>query len=131
MAPVPRLQMMTADTAPHVVPLLTTAQKLHLIQDCLAAGQADEIVTIDLHRQNAFADAIIIASGQSQRQLTAIADRLDEAFRQHGERLHMEGRNTSDWVLIDAGEIIVHLFRPDMRKLYNLEKMWGMGSGSV
>lgn len=120
----PRLQVIETD-APRVSHPLTLEQKLQVIRDCLHDGQAEEIVTIDLQKKNAFTDMMVIASGNTQRHLNALADRLDEALRPHGERLLMEGRQTSDWLLVDAGDIVVHLFRPEMRRFYNLEKMWG------
>lgn len=119
------LQLVAAAPAPQPR-LLTLADKLRLIQTCLADGQAEEIQTIDLRHKSALSDMMVIASGNSQRHLNALADRLEEAFRAAGERLAMEGRHTSDWLLVDAGDIIIHLFRPEMRKFYNLEKMWGV-----
>jgi ribosome-associated protein len=118
------VQVITTD-APRVSPALTLEQKLQVIRDCLHDGQAEEIVTIDLQRKSALTDAIVIATGRSQRQLNALADRLEQVLRPLGQRLLMEGRHTSDWVLVDAGDVIVHLFRAEMRRFYNLEKMWG------
>jgi ribosome silencing factor RsfS/YbeB/iojap len=118
------VQVITTD-APRVSPALTLEQKLQVIRDCLHDGQAEEIVTIDLQRKSALTDAMVIATGGSQRQLNALADRLEQVLRPYGQRLLMEGRHTSDWVLVDAGDVIVHLFRAEMRRFYNLEKMWG------
>ncbi len=113
-------------TAASAVPQpLTLEQKLQVIRECLHDGQAEDILEIDLQRKSAFADVMVIATGNSQRQLNALADRLEEALRAHGQRLLMEGRQTSDWLLVDAGDVIIHLFRPEMRRFYNLEKMWG------
>ncbi len=73
-------------------------------------------------------DAMIVASGRSQRHVGAIADRLMEKLKEEGVRdTRIEGMPLNDWVLIDAGDVIVHIFRPEARVFYNLEKMWGSG----
>jgi ribosome-associated protein len=120
----PGLQVGETDTLRPLHPL-SLDQKLQLIRACLEDGQAEEILEINLRGKSTITDVMVIASGNSQRQLNALADRLDAALRPYGERLVMEGRQTSDWLLVDAGDVIVHLFRPEMRKFYNLEKMWG------
>jgi ribosome-associated protein len=73
-------------------------------------------------------DAMIIASGRSQRHVGAIADRLMDKLKEEGVRdTRIEGMPLNDWVLVDAGDVIVHIFRPEAREFYNLEKMWGSG----
>lgn len=92
----------------------------------LEAGQADDIQRIDLRGKSSIADDMLIASGRSARQVAALADRVMAALAGHGQkRVPVEGLKTGDWVLIDAGDVIVHLFRPEIRARYNLEKMWG------
>jgi ribosome silencing factor RsfS/YbeB/iojap len=83
-------------------------------------------VVLDLRGKASFADRMIIATGLADRQISAMATHLREKLREGGfGRVRIEGENGSDWVLIDAGDIVVHLFRPDSRTLYGLEKMWG------
>jgi ribosome-associated protein len=101
-------------------PLLAT------LTTALDDGQAEEIVHIDLRGKSSIADDMLIASGRSARQVAALADRVMDALAGRGhKRVPVEGLQTGDWVLIDAGDIIVHLFRPEIRVRYNLEKMWG------
>lgn len=98
---------------------------LDLIEHSLDADKAVDAVTIDLDGKTAIADAMIIASGTSQRHLAAMADKLLERLKAAGiEGVTAEGAGDTDWVLIDAGDVIVHLFRPETRDLYNLEKLW-------
>lgn len=93
---------------------------------CLDDMKAQEIVEIDLAGKTALADTMMIASGNSQRHVGSIADRIVEQLKERGfGRVKVEGMPTCDWVLIDAGDLIVHVFRPEVRSFYNLEKMWG------
>ena len=88
--------------------------------------KAEDPVVIDLDGKSALADFMVIASGQSARQVSAMADKLIEALHAAGIRpVFAEGRAAADWILIDAGDVVVHLFRPEVRAFYNLEKMWG------
>jgi ribosome-associated protein len=99
---------------------------LRLIEQTLEDGQAESPVVIDLRGKSSIADYMLVASGRSQRQIAALADRLLAAVGTRGRhRASAEGLPHSDWVLIDAGDVIVHLFRPESRGRYNLEKMWG------
>lgn len=99
---------------------------LALLQAALEDGKAEDIARIDLRGKSSIADDLLIASGRSARQVTALADRVMEALAHRGQkRVPVEGLKTGDWVLIDAGDVIVHLFRPEIRARYNLEKMWG------
>ena len=93
---------------------------------CLEDMKAEETVEIDLVGRTSIADAMIITSGRSNRHVGSIAERLIQAFKDNGfGRVRVEGFPACDWVLIDAGDIIVHIFRPEGRGFYNLEKMWG------
>jgi ribosome-associated protein len=97
-----------------------------LIVTSLEDDKAEGVVTLDLAGRAAFADRMIIATGLADRQITAMATHLQEKLREAGmKRVQVEGAGGSDWVLIDAGDIVVHLFKPDARTLYGLEKMWG------
>lgn len=99
---------------------------LRLIESTLDDGKAEEIAVIDLENKSTLADYMVIASGRSQRQVAALADRLLDVLRDAGYRhLSVEGLQHGEWVLVDAGDVIVHLFRPEQRAHYNLEKMWG------
>jgi nicotinate-nucleotide adenylyltransferase len=97
---------------------------LRLILQTLEDGKAEEIVTIDLVGKTTIADQMVIASGRSNRQLLALTEHLEAALARRA-RISIEGKTVGDWVLIDAGDVIVHLFRPETRAYYNLEKMWG------
>lgn len=91
----------------------------------LEDDKAEDIVTIDLRGRSAMADYMVICSGRSSRQVVAIADKLAERLKQDfGRILRTEGKETGDWVLIDTDEVIVHVFRPEVREFYQLEKMW-------
>jgi ribosome-associated protein len=84
------------------------------------------VTLIDLAGKTAFADAMVIATGSSQRHMAAMADHLLERLKAVGvASLGAEGRGKSDWVLIDAGDVIVHLFKEDVRRFYDLERLWG------
>lgn len=98
-----------------------------LIEASLDDDQADEVVVIDLRGKTTIADYMIVASGRSQRHVTTLADHLVERIKKAGHRrsVPVEGKARSDWILVDAGDVIVHLFRPEVRSFYNLEKMWG------
>jgi ribosome-associated protein len=88
--------------------------------------KAEDVIVIDLRGRSSLADHIVVASGRSQRQVGAMADHLMRKLDILGLPVSLEGATQGDWVLIDAGDIIVHLFRPDVRSFYNLERMWGV-----
>lgn len=88
-------------------------------------AKAESIATIDLDAKAALADQMVIASGRSNRHVAAIADQLVEKLKGAGYKdLRIEGLPHCDWVLVDAGDVIVHIFRPEVRSFYNLEKLW-------
>jgi ribosome-associated protein len=94
-------------------------------------AKAEEIVSLDLAGKTSLADAMIVASGRSDRHVGAIAERVASSLRDMGlPPPRMEGMTACDWVLIDTGDIIIHLFRPEVRSFYNLEKLWGAGRPS-
>jgi ribosome-associated protein len=98
---------------------------LEAIVTSLDDAKGEDIVTIDLTGKTAIADAMVIASGRSRRHVSAIAELLVKALKEKGYReLRVEGLETGEWVLIDAGDVIVHVFQPEIRDFYNLEKMW-------
>lgn len=97
-----------------------------LIHHVLEDMKAEEEVHIDLSGKTSLADTMIIASGRSSRHVSSIAEKVMEALKQSGmNQVRVEGMPACDWVLIDAGDVILHLFRPEVRSFYNLEKMWG------
>jgi ribosome-associated protein len=97
-----------------------------LIATSLEDAKAEDIVSIDLRGKTTLADLMVIATGRSNVHVGAIADRLLKAFKAGGFAApRIEGLPHGDWVLLDANDAIVHIFRPEVRKFYNLEKMWG------
>ena len=96
-----------------------------IIETSLDDDKAENIVAIDLAGKSSFADYMIVASGRSQRHVSTLADKLAHRLKDSGAApLSIEGKESGDWVLVDCGDIIVHLFRPEIREMYNLEKMW-------
>jgi ribosome-associated protein len=110
-------QSPTASTASSVI-----ANK---VMEWLDEAKAEEIILIDLAGKSSIGDYMIIASGRSDRHVGAIGDQVQRKLKESGVgRVRMEGIETCDWVLIDTGDIIVHIFRPEVRDFYKLEKMW-------
>lgn len=98
---------------------------MKVIRNSLDDAKAEEIVAIELAGKTSIADEMIIASGRSNVHVGAIAERVIKACKDVGVTPRVEGLPACDWVLVDAGDVIVHLFRPEVRQFYNLEKMWG------
>jgi ribosome-associated protein len=102
-----------------------SAAILETVLNSLSDAKAEDIVSIDLHGKTSIGDYMVIASGRSQRHVGAIADQIRDKLKEQGQNdLRIEGLPHCDWVLIDTGDIIVHVFRPEVRQFYNLEKMW-------
>ena len=111
-----------AMTAPASV---TSDNLLALIEQSLEDDKAEDIVAIPLKGKSSMADHMVICSGRSSRQVGAIAEKLTDRLKQEkGLICKVEGKEQGDWVLIDAGDIVVHVFRPEVREFYQLEKMW-------
>jgi ribosome-associated protein len=109
---------------PAAIDLLDKLQGV--IVSSLEDDKAEEVVAIDLAGRASFADRMVIATGLADRQITAMATHLEQKLSESGiKRVRIEGAGGSDWVLIDAGDIVIHLFKPEARQLYALEKMWG------
>jgi ribosome-associated protein len=108
-----------------------TVEALHeLVLRSLDDDQAVEVVSIPLAGKSSIADHMVIASGRSSRQVASMAQKLIERIKaETGRTARTEGLPTADWVLIDAGDVIVHLFRPEVRSFYNLERMWTFDEG--
>ena len=98
-----------------------------LVMKSLDDDQAQEVVSIALEGKSNIADHMVIAEGRSTRQVASMAQKLAERVKQSGGTARIEGLANADWVLIDAGDVIVHLFRPEVRSFYNLERMWAVG----
>jgi ribosome-associated protein len=126
-APQPNPAAPTANTLPEAV-----AGSLHaLVLQSLDDDQAQEIMSIPLEGKTTIADHMVIASGRSTRQVAAMAQKLTERVKQSGfGHCRIEGLPAADWVLIDAGDVVIHLFRPEVRSFYNLERMWAFDGPS-
>jgi len=104
-----------------------SARLREMITATLEEYKAEDISVVDLVGKSTIADHMIVASGRSQRHVGSLADRTVEQLKKAGvAMIGVEGRRQADWVLLDAGEVIVHLFRPEVREFYNLEKMWAV-----
>ena len=103
---------------------LTDTQILENIKNSLEDMKAEDIVIIDLAGKTSIASYMVVASGNSNRHVASIAQKIEENLKKAGQRCTMEGEVKADWVLIDAFDVIVHIFRPEVRDFYNLEKMW-------
>ena len=103
-----------------------------IILTSLDDDQAVETISIPLAGKSSIADYMVIASGKSTRQVASMANKIaDKVKASTGHRVSIEGLPTADWVLIDAGDVIVHLFRPEVRSFYNLERMWGFNDSPM
>lgn len=110
---------MTTHTKP------TSKKLLAHVLSSLDDDKAEEVVQIDLHGQTEIGDYMVVASGRSTRQVAAMSQKLIDRIKQEfGFTAKVEGKDTGDWVLIDTGDVIVHIFRPEVREFYQLEKMW-------
>ena len=108
-------------------PVMQPDELHELILKSLDDDQAQDVVSIPLQGKSSIADYMVVASGRSSRQVAAIAQKLAERIKKAGRNAHVEGLPSADWVLIDAEDVVVHLFRPEVRSFYNLERMWGFG----
>lgn len=103
----------------------TAEQVLEAVLKSVDDDKAEDIVQIDLRGRSDVADYMVICSGRSSRQVAAISEKLADKLKQEFRiSAKMEGKETGDWVLIDSGDVIVHVFRPEVREFYQLEKMW-------
>lgn len=117
-----------ASGAPSAASLMAanaSGEALRTVLASLDDAKAEDTVTIDIQSKSALGDYMVVASGRSHRHVGAIADRLVADLKQAGcGPVRVEGMRHCDWVLIDAGDLIVHVFRPEVREFYNIEKMW-------
>ena len=97
------------------------------IQSVLDENSANDVIEIDIRGKSSIADYLLVASGRSNRHVSALADYVQRGLKERGmKNLGVEGQEASDWVLIDAGDVILHIFRPEVRVFYNLEKIWSV-----
>lgn len=97
------------------------------IQSVLDENSAQDVIEIDIRGKSSIADYLLVASGRSNRHVSALADYVQRSLKERGfKELVVEGQKASDWVLIDAGDVILHIFRPEVRVFYNLEKIWSV-----
>ena len=105
---------------------------MNLVLKSLDDSKAEDLVSIDMMGKSALADHMVIASGRSHRHVSALADHLLRDLKTVGVKSpKVEGLQNGDWVLIDTGDLIVHIFRPEVRSFYNIEKMWSVGGEAV
>ena len=97
---------------------------LKIVVQTLDENKAEDLVTVDLNGISSIASHMVVASGTSQRHVASLAEKVVENLKKEGFRASVEGAEKADWVLIDAFDVIVHLFKPEVRAFYNLEKMW-------
>lgn len=97
-----------------------------MVEESLDDDKAEDVIVINLEGKSSIADYLVIASGNSPRHVGAIAEHLREKLKKTGiKKVTLEGQGQGDWVLIDSGDVVIHLFRPEVRSFYNLEKIWG------
>ena len=128
----PQAQPLPGGAAPRTAESqLAEATELHaMVLQSLDDDQAQEVISIPLAGKSNIADFMVIASGRSTRQVAAMAQKLAERIKQGGfGHVRIEGLPAADWVLVDAGDVVIHLFRPEVRTFYNLERMWSFEGG--
>jgi ribosome-associated protein len=98
---------------------------IDVVLNCLEDAKAEATVAIDITGKSSIADHMVVTTGRSNRHVSAVADQLLKSLRENGfGKPRVEGLPHADWVLVDAGDVVVHIFRPEVREFYNLEKMW-------
>ncbi|WP_375229240.1 ribosome silencing factor [Roseobacter sp. S98] len=108
----------------------TSDDMLATILKSLSDDKAEDVVQIDLRGKTEIGDYMVVCSGRSTRQVASISEKLAQTIKDtYGRTAKMEGKDAGDWVLIDTGDVIVHVFRPEVREFYQLEKMWQPVSG--
>lgn len=131
--PLPPRTARAANDAGRPVTADQLVETLHaLVLTSLDDDQAQDVVSIPLAGKSSIADHIVIASGRSSRQVASMAQKLAERIKETlGRTVRIEGLPVADWVLVDAGDVIVHIFRPEVRSFYNLERMWGFADAPL
>ena len=107
----------------------SATETLKLVMARLEDMKAEETVTIDLRGKSAFSDYLVVTTGRSNRHVSSIAENVAKGLKEAGQKkLHVEGMTNADWVLIDTGEVILHVFRPEVREFYNIERLWAQNT---
>lgn len=107
----------------------SAAKTLKLVLGRLDDMKAEETVTIDLRGKSAFSDYLVVTTGRSNRHVSSIAENVTKGLKEAGQKkLHVEGMANADWVLVDTGEVILHVFRPEVREFYNIERLWAQNT---
>ncbi len=115
---------------PRPAPGIDVEAATRVILASLEDDKAEDILAIDIRGKSSFADMLVVASGRSTRHVAALAEHVMRKLKEAGIKdLRVEGLQSADWVLVDAGDVIVHLFRPEVRAFYNIEKIWAGGQG--
>ncbi len=128
MTPLESLPAQAAAPPPPRTPPVGDSPLHTLVLTSLDDDQAQEVISIPLEGKSSIADHMVIASGRSTRQVAAMAQKLAERIKHAGMGpVRLEGLPAADWVLVDAGDVVIHLFRPEVRSFYNLERMWAFG----
>jgi ribosome-associated protein len=105
---------------------------LNMILSRLDDMKAEETITIDLRGKSAFSDYMVVTSGRANRHVGAIAENVTKTLKENGiKNIHVEGLPNCDWVLIDSGDVVVHVFRPEVREFYNLERLWAQNPAAA
>ena len=116
----------TVSKRPSQHPLAEVPEELRLALRAAFSKKADHVTVLDLRKKAAFTDFFVVCSGQNTRQVKAIVDAIEDVLRKAGVKpLHIEGYERAEWVLIDGFDFIVHVFTPDTREFYSLERLWG------
>jgi len=122
MALTPQNKPADAAASAEIVPLRSM---IDVVLESLDDAKAENTVAVDITGKSSLADHMVVTSGRSHRHVGAVADQLAQALRENGfDKPRVEGMPHCDWVLVDGGDVIVHIFRPEVREFYNLEKMW-------
>ena len=122
MAASPKKKTQTIEPAPAAA---AEPQMIDVVLKSLDDAKAEQTVAIDITGKSSLSDYMVVTSGRSNRHVSAVADQVVKALREHGfGKPRVEGLPHADWVLVDGGDVIVHIFRPEVREFYNLEKMW-------
>ena len=122
MAAAPKKKTQTIEPAPAATAEL---QMIDVVLKSLDDAKAEQTVAIDITGKSSLSDHMVVTSGRSNRHVSAVADQVVKALRENGfGKPRVEGLPHADWVLVDGGDVIVHIFRPEVREFYNLEKMW-------
>jgi ribosome-associated protein len=122
MAAAPKKKIKPAEPAPVAI---AEIQMIDVVLKSLDDAKAEQTVAIDITGKSSLSDHMVVTSGRSNRHVSAVADQVVKALRENGfSKPRVEGLPHADWVLVDGGDVIVHIFRPEVREFYNLEKMW-------